>query len=119
MDGFIDIEQMATDLNLEVQSVTVFEENNALVIRVDLPGLSLERITITKNRGEIIIDALLPDPKYMIRQFHRRFDLPRGLNSQNAIAYYMDDVLEVRIPMGWYQSISNLLLPIMDPFRRR
>lgn len=117
MSNFIDIEQVASDLNLDVQSVAVFEENKTLVIRIDLPGVSLDRITITKDRREIVIDALLPHSKYYIRQFYRRFDLPSGVNGKSAIVSYADDVLEVRIPMGWYRSISEFFLPHADPFQ--
>ena len=108
---------MASDLNLDVQSVAVFEEDQTLVIRIDLPGVSLDRITITKNRREIVVDALLPHPTYHIRQFYRRFDLPGGINGKSASVSYAGDVLELRIPLGWYRSISEFFLPHADPFR--
>ncbi|MDW7774083.1 MAG: Hsp20/alpha crystallin family protein [Desulfobulbaceae bacterium] len=90
-------------------SVDVFEEEDKLVLKADLPGIRKEdlNITITENRitlsGEKEQEEKVEKKDYhwcerTYGSFCRSFRLPDNVNADEAEASFKDGVLEIRIP---------------------
>lgn len=103
-----------TDLRSELYGITpnvdIYEEGNELVLKAELPGMKKEdiKIDLTENMitisGEKKKDEKIEKEGYFRYErtygtFHRRFELPGGLDTEKVKAHYEHGVLELRIPM--------------------
>lgn len=88
----------------------VFERDNNLIVRADLPGLTKDDITVDLDDGRITIRGErkneFEDKKEGIYRsersygsFYRSIPLPDGVNSDKAKADFRDGVLEVTMPV--------------------
>jgi HSP20 family protein len=89
--------------------VEVFERDNQLIVRADLPGMTKDNVNV-----DIIDDALVirgerasereENEQGFYRSersygsFYRRIPLPEGVNADNAKADFRNGVLEITIP---------------------
>ena len=89
--------------------VEVFERNNQLVVRTDLPGMTKEDISVDITddslviRGERRSEREEDEPGYYRSErsygtFYRQIPLPRGVNVENATAEFRNGVLEISMP---------------------
>jgi HSP20 family protein len=89
--------------------VSLFESPTEVLVCVDLPGVTRERVNVTIHDGALLIEgqrALQPregePPRVVAEQpfgpFRRTVLLPPGLRSSELNAQLKDGVLEVRIP---------------------
>ena len=89
--------------------VDVYEEDNELVVKADLPGITKEdlNVTITENRitlsGEKKHEEKVEKKDYhwcerTYGSFKRSFRLPENVKGDAAKASFRDGVLEIRIP---------------------
>ena len=88
--------------------IDIFERNNKLVLRADLPGMTKDDVKVEITDNAVIIDG---ERKYeheeneqgMYRSerswghFHREIPLPEGVKSENATANFKNGVLEVMV----------------------
>ena len=89
----------------------VFERENALVVRLDLPGLTRENVKIEVIEGGLTISG---ERKHETREecpgwysseraygkFYRAIPLPEGVNAGEIKATFTNGVLEVAIPVA-------------------
>ena len=89
--------------------VDIFDRDEEIVIKAELPGLDKKDITIdVKDRiltlkGERTYDNEVNDKQYYRREraygkFQRSFNLPAGLDVEKIKADYKDGLLSVEIP---------------------
>ena len=89
--------------------VDIVEQDDALIIRAELPGLKTEDIDIRVENGKLVLrgerkqDRQTDDTKvYRLERvygtFTRRFALPTSVDSSKISAAYKNGVLEVTLP---------------------
>lgn len=87
-------------------AVDIFEDETALTLVADLPGVPKERLELAIDKGVLTIEALSPaanDEGAFFREFgttgyYRRFHLPDTLEFDQVAADLKDGVLTVRMP---------------------
>ena len=89
-------------------SVNVFSEEDSYVVRMELPGLSPENITIDrlgntlriegKRERSALAEASLHRRERWAGEFARSLQLPQDLDLGKAEASYRNGVLTVRVP---------------------
>jgi HSP20 family protein len=91
-------------------AVEVFERDNKLVVRVDLPGLSKEDVKVEMTDDGLLIQGERKREREekgegwyrserSYGQFHRLIPLPDGANADQAKAKFENGVLEVSVPI--------------------
>lgn len=90
--------------------VDMYEEDNNVILKADLPGIKKEDIKIDLSEHVLTIsgersrkEKIEKEDYYRYERsfgsFCRRFELPGDLDTENIKALFEDGVLEVRIPM--------------------
>lgn len=90
--------------------VDVFEKDNRLVTRIDLPGMKKEDVKVEVSDGQLAISGerkreVEEKEKDFYRcereygSFHRSVPLPAGANVDDVKATFTDGVLEVSVPL--------------------
>ncbi|HEX5109222.1 MAG TPA: Hsp20/alpha crystallin family protein [Vicinamibacterales bacterium] len=88
----------------------VVEREGQLLVRVDLPGLKQEEITVTVTEEELTIEG---ERKYEAEKrapewyrteraygrFFRTVPIPKGVKTEEVKATYTNGVLEIRVPL--------------------
>jgi HSP20 family protein len=91
--------------------IDVFEKDNRLVTRVDLPGTKKEDVSVEVAEGHLVLFGERhreSDPKkdnvYRTEReygsFYRAVPLPDGVKPEDVKASFSDGVLEVTVPLG-------------------
>jgi len=93
-----------------VPKVDVFEQENRLVTRVDLPGIKKEEVTVevadrylvlsgerTREKEEKKDNVFRTERDY--GRFYRAVPLPEGVKPEDVRATFADGVLEVNVPL--------------------
>jgi HSP20 family protein len=89
--------------------VEVFERDNELVLRVDLPGLTRDDINIELADDSLTIEGERKNEheetgegyyrsERSYGQFYRRIPMPEGVKAEDAKASFSNGVLEVTMP---------------------
>lgn len=88
--------------------VEMFERDNELVLRADLPGLTKDDVSVEiandgitiegerKNDGEKREGYYRSERSY--GKFYRRIPMPEGINAEDAEASFSNGVLEITMP---------------------
>ena len=90
-------------------AVDVFETEDNLTIRAELPGVKTEDIKVEVDNGVLTIEGerkreekLEKDNAYRLERvygrFTRRFSLPKSVDGSNVAATYKDGILELKLP---------------------
>jgi HSP20 family molecular chaperone IbpA len=87
-------------------AVDIFENETALTLVADLPGVPKDRLNLGIDNGVLTIEALAPtatDEGTLFREFgttgyYRRFQLPDSLEFDQVAAELKAGVLTVRMP---------------------
>jgi HSP20 family protein len=90
--------------------IEVFEKNNSLVTRVDLPGMKKEDVTVEVADGQLTLSGERKreteekkDNVYRSEReygsFYRTVPLPEGVKLEDVKASFADGVLEVSVPL--------------------
>jgi HSP20 family protein len=88
----------------------VFERDNQLLVRVDLPGLKKEEVTVTVTGEELTIEGerkleaeKAENEWYRTERTYGRFfrtlPLPEGVKVEEVTATFVNGVLEVKVPL--------------------
>ena len=88
----------------------IFEHDDTLVIKAELPGVKKGDVEITVDDGDLVIsgerkaESAIKDDDYyqaetMHGRFYRRLPLPAGAKLEQIKADHKDGVLEIRVPM--------------------
>ena len=99
-----------TGAELWAPDVEVFQQNNELTIRADLPGLKREDVTVDITDSDVSIQGERKHQKEEEREgyyrsergygsFCRVMPLPEGAMSDQAKAQFKDGVLEITVPV--------------------
>ncbi len=89
--------------------VDTYEENGAIVIKAEIPGVKKEDVSIDIKdnvltlKGERSHEAEIKEENYYRRErsygkFHRAFTLPDAVDPNRIDASYKDGVLKITIP---------------------
>ena len=93
-----------------VSAVDIWEDEDGLTLRADMPGVDPERVTVELNadvlslQGEVALsdyEGLVPAyTEYNVGHFQRRFTVPNGgrYDREKVQARMTDGVLEVTVP---------------------
>jgi HSP20 family protein len=87
----------------------MYEKNDLLVVKVDLPGIKKEDIQVAVDDGDLVVrgeskteSEVKEEHYYRLErstgQFYRRLALPFDAQAEKIEANFTDGVLEVRIP---------------------
>lgn len=91
--------------------IEMFERENELVIRADLPGLKKDNVQIELRDDSVVIQGERQEERKEEREgfystertygrFYREIPLPEGADTNEATATFRDGVLEIAIPRG-------------------
>jgi HSP20 family protein len=87
-------------------AVDIYEDDQALTLVADLPGVPKDRLNLGIDKGVLTIEALAPrvsDDQGLYQEFgttgyYRRFQLPDALEFDQVAAELKDGVLRVVMP---------------------
>ena len=106
-----------------VPSVDVFEKDNRLVTKVDLPGLKKEDVHVEVTDGYLAISGERKSEREEKKEnvyraersygsFYRAVPLPEGIKLEDIKATFADGVLEVSVPLSVKAAAKPLQVPI-------
>ncbi len=89
--------------------VDVYEEEGALVVKADLPGIAREHLNVRVIEGNLLIsgerhhEEKVERKEYLrvernVGTFNRSIPLPEGVSTEEITATLKDGILEIRIP---------------------
>jgi HSP20 family molecular chaperone IbpA len=104
--GDVDVAGSRNVDNWLTPAVDIFENETALTLVADLPGVPKDRLNLGIDNGVLTIEALAPtatDEGTLFREFgttgyYRRFQLPDSLEFDQVAAELKAGVLTVRMP---------------------
>ena len=106
--------------------IDVFERDNRLVTRVDLPGMKKEDVTVEVTDGHLTLAGERKreteekkDNVYRTEReygsFYRAVPLPEGVKLEDVKATFADGVLEVSVPLPPKAAASVRKVQIEEP----
>ena len=109
-------------------SVDVFEKDNRLIARADLPGLKKEDVKVEAVDGYLTISGerkheaeTKEDSFYRCEReygsFYRAIPLPEGVNFGNVTATFENGVLEVTVPLPVRAEVKPRSIAIEEPVK--
>jgi HSP20 family protein len=108
--SLVNFPQMKVAERFEISpSVDIFEHENELVLKADLPGLTKDEVEINVTDNVLTLSGEKKKEEKVEREnyyryersygsFCRRFHLPDGIDTEKVKAHFKDGVLEVRLP---------------------
>jgi len=105
--------------------IDVFERDNRLVTRVDLPGMKKEDVSVEVTDGSLVLrgerkreSEEKKDHLYRSEceygQFLRTVPLPEGTSHDDVKATFANGVLEVSVPMPQKPETQTRKVPVED-----
>ena len=90
-------------------AVDIFEQEDAVVVKAELPGMNKDNISVELNDGVLRIagekkrEEKIEKKDYFrmersVGSFERRISLPSGIETEKTKASFKDGVLEIQIP---------------------
>jgi HSP20 family protein len=106
--------------------VDVFERDNRLVAKVDLPGVKKEDVTVQVTDGHLVLSGERKQEKeekknnvYRTEReygsFYRAVPLPEGVKLEDVKATFADGVLEVSVPLPARAEPTVRKVEIQEP----
>ena len=106
--------------------IDVFEKDNRLFTKVDLPGLKKEDVKVEVTDGRLVISG---ERKSEVEEkkenyyrcereygdFYRAVPLPEGVKFEDVKATFTDGVLEVSVPLPAKAAITPRKVEIQEP----
>ncbi len=89
----------------------LYEEDDAFVLSVELPGFEPDDISVAWDDGVLNIGAEDDDGQGQYRTYHRGFRFPKQVSDDEITAEYTNGVLEVRLPIEG-TAISGREIPV-------
>jgi HSP20 family protein len=91
----------------------LYEEEDAFVLSVELPGFDTDEISVSWNDGVLNIAAEAEDSTRNQRQtYHRRFRFPKDVDDEAISAEYANGILEVTLPIETGAVVHGKEIPI-------
>lgn len=97
------------ELGVSFPDVDIFEDNNEVVLKAELPGVSKEDLEVDVTEDAVTISGEKKKEEKVEKKdyyrfersfgsFSRSFSLPAGVQSSDAKASFKDGVLEIKVP---------------------
>lgn len=81
--------------------VELYEEDEAFVLSIEMPGFDREEIDLTWDDGRLRVAAEhVDEARDRKRTYHRTFRLPKQVENEEIDATYRNGVLEVTLPIA-------------------
>lgn len=81
--------------------VELYEEDEAFVLSIEMPGFDREEIDLTWDDGRLRVAAEhVDEARDRKRTYHRTFRLPKRVDDEEIGATYRNGVLEVTLPIA-------------------
>jgi len=104
-------------------AVEVADTKEAVVVKVQVPGVSKEQIQIAVSEGALTIkgetkeEEKKEEKNYIRREFHygaftRTIPLPAGAQAEKATAQLKDGVLEITIPKSEEARVKEIPISV-------
>lgn len=104
--------------------IDVFEKDNRLITKVDLPGVKKEDVSVEVSDGQLMLSGERKietekqnDNVYRAEceygSFYRAVPLPQGVKADEVKATFTDGVLEISMPLP--AKDKALKVPIQEP----
>lgn len=103
--------------------IDVFEKDNVLFVKVDLPGMKKEEVFVTLEDGDLVLRGERKEEKEveeenfyraerMYGNFYRRLPLNFKADPAKIEAKFFDGVLEVRLPVPKLEEPKGQVIPV-------
>jgi HSP20 family protein len=100
-------------------AVDMFEDNDNIIVKMDLPGLTKDDIDISFDghvlsiTGQRKIEEMKGEGSYWSKErfsgeFHRYIHLPMEVSSENLSAKFREGVLEVTVPKAEKNKVKKI-----------
>ena len=93
--------------------VDVFERDNRLVAKVDLPGVKKEDVTVQVTDGHLVMSGERKQEKE--EKKNRAVPLPDGVKLEDVKATFADGVVEVSVPLPARAEPTVRKVEIQEP----
>ncbi len=126
-EGIInEITENVLDYTITQKPLTdIIETNEALIIRIDLPGIKKEDLKVDIREDRIYIKAKFPelnageDINYIQKERNhgiimKSIPIPRYIKAEEAKSYFTNSILTIRIPKKNMEKIQNQELIIFN-----
>ena len=100
--------EQVKDETVYVPNTDIYEKEDALLIRCDMPGVTLENVSINLDNNELEIvgtptdsvkdDLSLLSGEYGVGVFRRKFSIPQLIDRDKIRASLKDGVLDIELP---------------------
>lgn len=106
---FADWDQSGTSLGAYVPAMDLLEQDDQLIVKAELPGMTAEDIDISVQGNVLTLRGEKKEERneegkrfhYVERRsgmFHRTLSLPTEVDAENINASYRDGVLTIKLP---------------------
>jgi len=106
-----------------IPRVDVYEQDRAIVVEAELPGVNKDDIEVAVEDGDLIIrgerksERKVEDQNYYRMErsygrFYRRIPLPDDVDLNEIEAHFQDGVLMLRVPRQTEQKAQPTKIPI-------
>jgi len=104
----------------------VFEKNNRLTVRLDVPGLKPEDVKVNVTEGRLTVEGerrhhTEEEKNNWYRRertygrFYRTVPLPEGVNAKEVEATFKAGVLEVTVPLPVARTVAPHKVEVREP----
>jgi len=99
--------ELGGERRLVAPAVDIYEEEDALILVADMPGVPKDGVSATEEGGVLTIEGKVPRPdpgvtslytEYELADFHRCFTLGESIDPAGISASLRNGVLTVRLP---------------------
>jgi len=113
-----------------VPELEVFEKNNRLTVRLDVPGLKKDELTVHAVKGMLAVEGERKreteeeKKNWYTREraygkFYRTVPLPEGVDLKEVAATFKDGVLEVTVPLHAAVTAPPHKVEVKEPEERK
>lgn len=111
------------DLHAWRPTVDIYEAENGIVLAVELPGVSKERVAVEVKddvlilKGERLADPAINDDSYIRRErlfgpFKRSFTLHQNVKPDQIKATFKDGILQIEIPRPVQEQLKPVTVTV-------
>ncbi|TGL18671.1 Hsp20/alpha crystallin family protein [Leptospira yanagawae] len=108
LDGKKEVTEVKPQVKVYSPNVDVYETENSLLFRVEMPGVDETSVGITIEKDQLLLEGKFQIPtvergqvrlaEYREGNYLRRFTIGKAVDSDNAIAKIKNGILELTLP---------------------
>ena len=92
------VAERASERRAVPPAVDIFENDDEILLRADVPGVSRDGVTVDLHNDRLTLTARRTDAALDGPDFHRVFQVPRGIDAEKIHAQLAHGVLQVTLP---------------------